>query len=112
MKLACVVVVCMVALAPHAEAAITCGQVVGNLAPCLGYLRGGGKPTPGCCNGVKGLNSAARTTGDRRTACSCLKSAASSYPGLKPGNMASLPGQCGVSIPYQIKPSTDCTRIQ
>ncbi|WP_369123137.1 non-specific lipid-transfer protein [Salmonella sp. S152_61454] len=101
----------MVLSASYTEA-ITCGQVVGSLTPCLGYLRSGG-PVPGaCCNGVKSLNSAAKTSADRKTACNCLKSAYSSNRGLKPANVAGLPGRCGVSIPYKISPNTDCSKVQ
>nr|WP_171476391.1 non-specific lipid-transfer protein [Acinetobacter baumannii] len=92
--------------------AITCGQVVGSLAPCLGYLKSGGAVPGACCNGVKSLNSAAKTSADRKTACSCLKNAYSSNRGLNPANVAGLPGKCGVSIPYKISPNTDCSKVQ
>ncbi|KAI3788609.1 hypothetical protein L2E82_01381 [Cichorium intybus] len=111
MKMACVMVACMVVLAPHVEA-ITCGQVAASLAPCLQYLRAGGAVSGGCCNGVKGLNNAAKSTADKQTACNCLKNAYSSFPGIKSGNAAGLPGKCGVSIPYKISPTTDCSKIK
>ncbi|KAI3829503.1 hypothetical protein L1987_03628 [Smallanthus sonchifolius] len=111
-KIACVVVACMVVLAPHAEAAITCGQVVSNLVPCLTYLRAGGKPSTGCCNGVKSLNKAASTSADRKIACGCLKSSYNASPGIKPTNAANLPSSCGVNIPYKISPNTDCSKVQ
>lgn len=110
MKIACLVVACMVVLAPHAEAAITCGQVASNLLPCLGYLRTGGAVPANCCNGVRGLNKAASTPADRKTACGCLKSAYGSFPGIKPANAAGLPKQCNVNIPYKISPNTDCSK--
>lgn len=109
-KLACVVLVCMVVFAPHAEAAITCGRVVSTLIPCLNYLRQGGAPAPACCNGVRSLNAAARTTADRKTACGCLKNSYNSNPGINSANAASLPSKCGVNIPYKISPNTDCSR--
>ncbi|CAI9268704.1 unnamed protein product [Lactuca saligna] len=109
MMVLCVVVTSMVVAAPYAEAAITCAQVVSSLSPCLSYLKNGGAVPSACCNGVKSLNSAARTTPDRQTACRCLKSASG---GVNPGNAASLPGKCGVSIPYKISPSTDCSKVQ
>nr|AZZ09239.1 lipid transfer protein 4 [Tanacetum parthenium] len=113
MKLSCVVVMMVVLLALSASEveAITCGQVVSAVAPCLGYLRNGGAPSPSCCNGVKGLRNNARTTGDRKTVCNCLKSASSSYRGVSGSYAASLPGKCGVNLPYKISPSTDCNRI-
>ncbi|MFS8014037.1 putative plant lipid transfer protein/Par allergen [Helianthus anomalus] len=111
MKVFFAMVACMVVSAPHAEAAITCGQVVSKLVPCLGYLQTGGTPTPACCNGVTSLNAAAQSTPDRQTACNCLKSSYSSYPNINPANAASLPGKCGVNIPYKISPSTDCSSV-
>nr|GEY97505.1 non-specific lipid-transfer protein-like [Tanacetum cinerariifolium] len=114
MKLLCVMVMMVVLLAlsaPEVEA-VTCGQVVGAVAPCLGYLRNGGSPPPTCCNGVRGLRNQARTTGDRKTICNCLKSASSSYRGVSGNYAASLPGKCGINFPYKISPSTDCNRIQ
>ncbi|XP_059296719.1 non-specific lipid-transfer protein 2-like [Lycium ferocissimum] len=109
-KIACVMVLCMVVVAPYAEA-LTCGQVQSGLAPCLPYLQGRG-PLGGCCGGVKGLLGAAKTPADRKTACTCLKSAANSIKGIDAGKAAGLPGACGVNIPYKISPSTDCSKVQ
>ncbi|KAL7602389.1 non-specific lipid-transfer protein 1 [Lactuca sativa] len=114
MKVSCAVVLLVVymgLLTPEVEA-VTCGQVVGAVAPCLGYLRNGGTPPQPCCTGVRGLRNAARTTSDRKTICNCLKSASSSYRGVSGNYAASLPGKCGVNLPYKISPSTDCNRIQ
>ncbi|XWS13056.1 hypothetical protein CRYUN_Cryun36dG0004600 [Craigia yunnanensis] len=113
LKLACVVVLCLVVGAPLAQGTITCGQVTSNLAPCIGYLRGSSAAVPGnCCNGIRSLNSAAQTTPDRQAACNCLKSAAGSISGINFGLASGLPGKCGVSIPYKISPSTDCKSVQ
>nr|GEV96764.1 non-specific lipid-transfer protein-like [Tanacetum cinerariifolium] len=111
MIVACVVVACMLVAAPCAEA-ISCGQVVSSLAPCLGYLQKGGDVPPACCSGVKALNNAAKSTPDRQTACNCLKNAYSANSGISASNAAGLPGKCGVSIPYKISPGTDCTKVQ
>ncbi|RZC63029.1 hypothetical protein C5167_024790 [Papaver somniferum] len=112
LKLACVVLACMVAVAPYAaEGAISCGMVTSKMAPCLGYLTGGSLPAT-CCAGVKSLLASAQTTPDRQAACSCLKSASGGIAGLNYGNAASLPNKCGVNIPYKISPSTDCTKVQ
>ena len=110
-KIACFVVLCMLVVAPHAQA-LTCGQVASAVAPCLSYLTGGPSIGAGCCNGIRGLAAAAKTTADRKTACTCLKSAAGSIKGINKGKAAGLPGRCGVSIPYKISPSTDCSKIQ
>ncbi|OEL13010.1 Non-specific lipid-transfer protein 1 [Dichanthelium oligosanthes] len=91
--------------------AITCGQVSSAISPCLSYARGtGSAPSAACCSGVRSLKSQASTTADRRTACNCLKNAARSVSGLNAGNAASIPSKCGVSIPYTISTSTDCSR--
>ncbi|KAA8517650.1 hypothetical protein F0562_015124 [Nyssa sinensis] len=111
LKVACVVFMCMLVTAPHAQAAITCGTVATSLAPCLGYLKNGGAVPVNCCNGVRGLNNAAKTAADRQTACNCLKSAAGSISGVNLANAANLPGKCGVNIPYKISPSTDCSKV-
>ncbi|KAI8014648.1 Non-specific lipid-transfer protein Lac s 1 [Camellia lanceoleosa] len=111
-KLACVVLVCMVVIAPHAEAAISCGTVATSLAPCVSYLRTGGQVSTPCYNGVKSLYSATKTTVDRRTACTCMKTAAASVTGINLSLASSLPSKCGVNIPYKISPSTDCSKVQ
>ncbi|KAJ4704261.1 Non-specific lipid-transfer protein, partial [Melia azedarach] len=83
--------------------ALACGQVTSTLGPCISYLRTGGRSPPvPCCNGVRALNAAARTTPDRQTACRCLQTAARQISGIKPNVAASLPGACGVNIPYKI----------
>ncbi|EAZ19434.1 non-specific lipid-transfer protein 2B precursor [Oryza sativa Japonica Group] len=97
---------------PHTTmAAISCGQVNSAVSPCLSYARGGSGPSAACCSGVRSLNSAATTTADRRTACNCLKNVAGSISGLNAGNAASIPSKCGVSIPYTISPSIDCSSV-
>ncbi|XP_019446692.1 PREDICTED: non-specific lipid-transfer protein 1-like isoform X1 [Lupinus angustifolius] len=111
-KVACVVLICMVVVgALIAQATITCDQVVSGLAPCLTYLQSGGAVPVTCCNGVKGLVALPKSTADKQTICNCLKSAASSTQ-FDPANAASLPGKCGVNLPYKITPSTDCNTIK
>ncbi|KAL2937512.1 IWF1': Non-specific lipid-transfer protein [Bienertia sinuspersici] len=92
------------------KAAMSCGTVTKNIAPCIAYLKGGSGPSAACCSGVKALNSLAATPADKKTACSCLKSAALSMKGLDQKKAAGLPGSCGVSIPYSISPQTDCSK--
>ncbi|RZC55923.1 hypothetical protein C5167_014783 [Papaver somniferum] len=110
-KLACVVLACMVMVAPYAaEGAISCGTVVSKLSPCIGYLTGGSLPA-NCCTGVKSLYQAAQTTSERQTVCGCLKNAAKSMTNIKMSVAASLPGKCGVSIPYTFSASIDCSKV-
>ncbi|KAF3674251.1 Non-specific lipid-transfer protein 2 [Capsicum annuum] len=52
-------------------------------------------PLGGFCGGVKGLMGAAKTTADRKTACTCLKSAANIIKGIDAGKAAGLPTTCG-----------------
>ncbi|KAD4584952.1 hypothetical protein R6Q59_036297 [Mikania micrantha] len=111
MKVLCIMAACMVLSAPYAEA-VSCGDVANKLTPCLTYLRNGGSVSSACCNGVKGLNSLAKTTADKKTTCTCLKSAYKSYSGIKSDNASGLPRKCGVSIAYKISPSTDCNNIK
>ena len=109
-KIACVVVIAMVVAAPAAEA-LSCGTVSSSLAQCIVYARSKGGPVPApCCNGIKTLNSLAKTPKDRKDACACLKTAAGTISGLNLGLVAGLPGKCGVNIPYKISPSTDCNK--
>nr|XP_043610943.1 non-specific lipid-transfer protein Lac s 1-like [Erigeron canadensis] len=112
MKIACMVVACMVVLAPYGEAIITCGQVTSNLLPCLNYLRNGGQVPTNCCAGVRSVKRAARTRPDRQNACKCIKSACKDYPGIIEANAAILPKKCSVKIPYHIQYSIDCSKIQ
>uniref|UniRef100_A0A0E0IX78 Non-specific lipid-transfer protein n=1 Tax=Oryza nivara TaxID=4536 RepID=A0A0E0IX78_ORYNI len=108
---AAVMVVALLVAAPAASA-VTCGQVVSMLAPCIMYATGRvSAPTGGCCDGVRTLNSAAATTADRQTTCACLKQQTSAMGGLRPDLVAGIPSKCGVNIPYAISPSTDCSRV-
>ncbi|KAG8483467.1 hypothetical protein CXB51_023175 [Gossypium anomalum] len=84
LKLACGVVLCLVVGAPLAEGAISCGQVISALAPCIPYVRNngaGGVPAP-CCNGIRSLNTAAQSTPERQSACNCVKALAASISGI------------------------------
>ncbi|XP_047333367.1 non-specific lipid-transfer protein 1-like [Impatiens glandulifera] len=94
-------------------AELKCGTVFQTLSPCLGYIRTSGdkKPLPACCNGVRSLNEAAVTTPDRQTACNCLKQVATGYSPAIVAVAATIPAKCGVSIPYKIDPTTDCSKV-
>ncbi|KAK4425049.1 Non-specific lipid-transfer protein 2 [Sesamum alatum] len=105
------VVFIAVALIMSGEAAIDCDNVVSYLNPCLPYVTGKGAMGE-CCNGVKGLYAAAKSTPDRQTVCKCLKSLYGSYSNVNMDKAAGLPDQCGVSIPYKISFSTDCSKVQ
>ncbi|XP_073298706.1 non-specific lipid-transfer protein 1-like [Primulina huaijiensis] len=114
MSVALLVVIAAALIAPplNAEAVVSCNSVLTTLSPCLNFvLVGGAVPPTECCYGVKSVANAASTKEDRQAVCSCLKSVAgSSIPSII-NNAAELPGKCGVSIPYIISPSTDCSRV-
>ncbi|KAK3015322.1 hypothetical protein RJ639_007265 [Escallonia herrerae] len=55
LKVACVVVMCMVVTAPYAKAVLSCGTGANRVTPCLGHLRTGGSVPLPCCAGVKSL---------------------------------------------------------
>lgn len=111
-------IVCLVlgaTTSPKAQAQMTCGQVVNNLSPCISYVMYGGVNVPAqCCNGIKNLYGQAQTKTDRQAICSCIKNAVSNsgfnYSRSNLNNAANLPKKCGVNIPYQISPNTDCNR--
>ncbi|XP_076899825.1 non-specific lipid-transfer protein 1-like [Bidens hawaiensis] len=112
-KISLVVVMCfMVATAPYAvDGAVTCQTVVTSLTPCATYLTRGGPVPPACCSGITSLYKAASTTTDRQTACKCMEQAAGMVPGISLDAASSLPGKCGVNIPYKISPTTDCSKV-
>lgn len=96
-------------IAPHAEGVIQCNEVYGKLSPCINFATGSGPLTGECCNGVKTLYSAAKTTPDRQGICKCLKQVSGGGgPSVNTGNIQSIPGKCGVNLPYKISPNMDC----
>ncbi|XP_015950831.1 non-specific lipid-transfer protein 1 [Arachis duranensis] len=111
----CVVLMLCMAIvgAPIAKAAIQCSFVTKSIAPCFGYLKSGGTVSGPCCSGIQNINGTAKTTSDRQAVCNCLKSVAGSLGSqINLNNAASLPGKCGVSIPYKISTSTNCSSIK
>ncbi|KAL7095125.1 hypothetical protein ACP275_10G004600 [Erythranthe tilingii] len=113
MMIVVVVVAAMVVVGfgPQGAEGITCQTVVKGLMPCTNYLTKGGAIPSACCRGVRSINSAAKTTADRRTACECIKVAAKAYKvNLK--NAAALPRQCKVNIGYAISYSTNCKTVR
>lgn len=110
-KLLCLCLMGLVLLAPQGEAAIACSSVYTSLYPCLSYVMGNSPLNQGCCNGVRSLYGAAKTSGDRQSVCTCLKSLASNGGGtVNFNNAQNLPGQCGVKLPYKITPNIDCSK--
>ncbi|KAL3826196.1 hypothetical protein ACJIZ3_022225 [Penstemon smallii] len=106
------VMICMISSgASGAKAAITCGRVLSSISPCIGYVQRGGAVPPGCCDGARALNNAARTTPDRQSVCTCIKSIVTSVK-ANPDLVNNLVGKCGLDIPYRFSPSLDCSKAQ
>ncbi|CAL1378428.1 unnamed protein product [Linum trigynum] len=97
-----------------ATAAVSCGQVINALYPCLTYVQYGGNIPGSCCNGIVALRNAATTTPDRQAICSCLVSNLRGI-NISPYSLrlaTSLPASCGVNLPFKIDPSIDCSRVR
>ncbi|KAJ4831064.1 hypothetical protein Tsubulata_043529, partial [Turnera subulata] len=128
-QLACMVlIICMFAGAPLAQAIITPEKVSASVAPCGGLLGeehgllllGGrvqgdagrlGAVLHGCCSGLSSLVVEANTTADRQQLCNCMTSSSSSV-NMHSGLAAALPSACGVSVPFNISANTDCASVQ
>nr|BAI94498.1 lipid transfer protein [Dianthus caryophyllus] len=110
----CALIMCMIMISAQnvVVEAVTCGQVASNLGSCIPYLKGGPGPSGQCCGGIKTLNGLAKTTPDRQTACNCLKSESASISGINYALASGLPSKCGVSVPYTISPSVDCSKVR
>ncbi|KAG8363541.1 hypothetical protein BUALT_Bualt19G0033100 [Buddleja alternifolia] len=91
-------------------ASITCSDVIKDIRPCLNYLKSGsGAPPAPCCSGASNLASSATTTADKQTACNCLKNA-SKNTNLKPELAKALPKNCGISLPFEVSTTVDCSK--
>ncbi|KAF3630432.1 putative non-specific lipid-transfer protein 5-like isoform 2 [Capsicum annuum] len=105
-------IICMVVALPVSEATMTCDTVYGCLQPCLNYVLYGGSVPTDCCNEIESLLASATTTADRQSACSCVKSLTSYASDEQLSRAASIPGQCGASVPFEISPNVDCSKVQ
>nr|GMD89910.1 non-specific lipid-transfer protein 1-like [Ipomoea batatas] len=104
------------------------GPSRGGAGPCTPRRRSGGHLRHGvqrpervpqlryvrrkCAGGMKTLVAAAKTTADRQSACSCLKSIASNANASQLSRAAGLPAKCGVNIPFKIGPNVDCSKVK
>ncbi|XAR63256.1 hypothetical protein NMG60_11023133 [Bertholletia excelsa] len=102
------VILAVIQLMLESGQAITYGQVVASLAPCVPYLTGGGNPAPACWNGVKAIEGMASNTVDKRAACNCIKQAAIRYSSLKDDAAQALLTKCGVPMDIPVSWSTNC----
>ncbi|XP_058732922.1 non-specific lipid-transfer protein 1-like [Vicia villosa] len=113
-KVTCMaMMMCMILGLPQTLSALTCGQVEAKLAPCVPYVTGivGAVPQP-CCDGITAVNNQSTTKDDRQAACRCIDKAAKALPGLNVDALVGLPSKCGVKLPFNLGPSTDCNKIE
>ncbi|XP_010257636.1 PREDICTED: non-specific lipid-transfer protein 8 [Nelumbo nucifera] len=104
-------VLMLLLFAQASEAAITCSDVIKYLRPCVNYLvNGSGMPPSACCAGASQLASAATTPADKRAACACIKSA-SQRINPNPQLAQALPGNCGISLPFKVSSTVDCSKV-
>ncbi|XP_059669819.1 non-specific lipid-transfer protein 1-like [Cornus florida] len=111
LKVAVLVVMCMVVAAPQAQAAaaVTCGEVATYLAPC-GATVAYPVASQFCCTGVKTLFGFEQTTlPQRQDACKCLKSATGAISTMDIGFVFKVLKLCGAKIP-SISKTTDCSK--
>lgn len=92
------------------EAAISCGQVIPALTPCISYVRAGGNMPVACCAGARSVLSMSKANADLKIACGCIKQMTMSVPGVKYDLVNSIPGKCGVAIPWKLSLSLDCSK--
>ncbi|PIA53967.1 hypothetical protein AQUCO_00900501v1 [Aquilegia coerulea] len=105
------VAILMLLLVSEPVTAITCSDVVKDLGPCMKYLGSGvGSPPVACCTGASNLAAAASTTADKKIACGCIKSTAQKI-NVNAAAAKDLPGKCGISLPFVVSTSVDCTKI-
>nr|ACG36052.1 nonspecific lipid-transfer protein 3 precursor [Zea mays] len=94
---------------------ISCSDVLNDLSPCLPFLQGkAAKPSESnnqCCDGVRTLYAAADTRPDRQATCRCLKAAYVQVHAVLSAAQE-LPGDCGLSLSYNITPDIDCDKFQ
>ncbi|XP_004242229.1 non-specific lipid-transfer protein 1-like [Solanum lycopersicum] len=112
MLLLFILIIYMVAAPPPAKAVITCDTVYDGVKPCLNYVLFGGIVSTDCCNGLESVIASATTIADHQSTCSCIKSLASQATDDELSRAASIPGQCGATIPFEISPNVDCSKVK
>ncbi|XP_065626249.1 non-specific lipid-transfer protein 1-like [Quercus suber] len=105
------VLVCMLVVASHVDASLTCAEVTNLLTPCISYAIFGGTVLQLVVKGIKALNAASNTTQDHRAACSCIMDGLSKIPGINYELVGTLPQTCGTTCSYKITPTTDCSKV-
>ncbi|XXG42768.1 hypothetical protein AAC387_Pa01g2961 [Persea americana] len=94
----------------RSEAAMSCGQIVTALTPCIPYSRDGGTVPHACCAGFQGVIAESKANPDLQAACRCMKNfIESTVPRMKVALVNSIPGKCGVNLPWKFGPSLDCS---
>ncbi|OWM75635.1 hypothetical protein CDL15_Pgr021800 [Punica granatum] len=87
-----------------------CSTVMALISMCSTYITyGTPEPLPGtpCCDAMTTLNMIAGAESTTCTVCRCLMGLIASYS-PNASAIASLSGLCGVSLGFDITPTTDC----
>lgn len=108
-----VIAVCLVVFGSATDGTVPCSNVVSKLTPCLPYLiKYEVQPEMSCCYGVEDVSKYANDKNGREGICECVKAAVISVgPIFDWSLIASLPQNCGLSVPMpSISPTIDCTK--
>ncbi|KAJ4834981.1 hypothetical protein Tsubulata_040471 [Turnera subulata] len=111
LKLVCMVLMCMFAGA--LAQSISCGQVAYNLRSCI-YTLQGAAPTTACCSALNSTVTQATTSADLQGLCTCLTVADGTISGFNTvvGLAVDIAAdKCGVTVPFEISPDTNCTSV-
>ncbi|GMH26382.1 hypothetical protein Nepgr_028225 [Nepenthes gracilis] len=90
-----------------------CNLVKSRLGSCIPYLKtkGSGPVPAGCCTQVRTLNAVSTLHAVRRAICICLKQIIPTYGPGAFGAAASVPGKCGVKLPFKITKNLNCDTV-
>lgn len=101
----------LLAVAPVAESRLSCGEIYGEVSPCINGVLYGGEPPALCCQGIRNIIAEARSQADRQSICRCLKNSAQGISGVTIEATAVIPMKCKINTSYRIVASLDCNRF-
>ncbi|GAV75533.1 hypothetical protein CFOL_v3_19012 [Cephalotus follicularis] len=100
LKLACVVVMCLLVAAPLTQVASQCNTVDSVVTTCLTDLKNGAN-IDGCCTGLKNVTASASSTATIETDCKCLK-AILAGKSINVTEVVALLKRCEIKLPENI----------
>ena len=119
MKVLCVIVACIMASMlvgssdPPPAIPPGVGPCVAYFYPCLLYMTSKGDegmPPKDCCDGLKRLESEAKTQKEREKICSCMAMFYRfNHRNITHEQAMAVNSKCGANIPY-LSPKTDCPK--